>query len=289
MLNKIILGTAQLGMKYGINNYGSLSKNESFNILDFAFENKIEYLDIAESYGNVIELLGLYFREKPQNKFKIFSKLNLNDNYAINQTKTHINNHLNKMNVKSIYGYMFHSYSELVKFPKVLKSLKELKEDGIINKIGVSLYENSEAISVLDNYDLDFIQLPFNLLDNQSQKEDIFEIYKKKKIEIHARSIFLQGLFFKPYSKYDSQLKPLIPYMKEIDRIVKKSKSNLDTMAINYPLEKEYIDKVIFGVHNLSQFRRNINSIESDSKLDCKEIEMIIVKEKELLKPLNWK
>ena len=72
MLNKIILGTAQLGMKYGINNYGSLSKNESFNILDFAFENKIEYLDIAESYGNVIELLGLYFREKPQNKLKFF-------------------------------------------------------------------------------------------------------------------------------------------------------------------------------------------------------------------------
>ena len=289
MLNKIILGTAQLGMKYGINNYGSLSKNKSFNILDFAFENKIEYLDIAESYGNVIELLGLYFKEKPQNKFKIFSKLNLNDNYAIYQTKTHINNQLNKMNVKSIYGYMFHSYSELVKFPEVLKSLKELKEDGIINKIGVSLYENSEAMSVLNNYDLDFIQLPFNLLDNQSQKEDIFEIYKKKKIEIHARSIFLQGLFFKTYSKYDSQLKPLIPYMKEIDRIVKKSKSNLDTMAINYPLEKEYIDKVIFGVHNLSQFRRNINSIELDSKLDYKEIEMIIVREKELLKPLNWK
>ena len=60
-------------------------------------------------------------------------------------------------------------------------------------------------------------------------------------------------------------------------------------MAINYPLEKEYIDKVIFGVHNLSQFRRNINSIELDSKLDYKEIEMIIVREKELLKPLNWK
>lgn len=193
------------------------------------------------------------------------------------------------MNVNAIYGYMFHSYSELVKFPKVLKSLKELKEDGIINKIGVSLYENNEAMSVLDNYDLDFIQLPFNLLDNQSQKEDIFEIYKKKKIEIHARSIFLQGLFFKPYSNYGSQLKPLIPYMKEIDRIVKKSESNLDTIAINYPLEKEYIDKVIFGVHNLSQFKRNIDSLESDSKLDCKEIEMIIVREKELLKPLNWK
>ena len=43
--------------------------------------------------------------------------------------------------------------------------------------------------------------------------------------------------------------------MKEIDRIVKKSKLNLDTMAINYPLKKEYIDKVIFGVHNLSQFK----------------------------------
>tara|TARA_B100000900_G_scaffold410749_1_gene429127 strand:- start:9177 stop:10046 length:870 start_codon:yes stop_codon:yes gene_type:complete len=289
MLNKIILGTAQLGMKYGINNYGSLSKNQSFNILDFAFENKIEYLDIAESYGNIIELLGLYFKEKPQNKFKIFSKLNLNDIYAINHIKTHITNQLNKMNVKSIYGYMFHSYSELVKFPKVLESLQELKEDGVINKIGVSLYENSEAISVLDNFDLDFIQLPFNLLDNQSQKENIFEIYKKKKIEIHARSIFLQGLFFKPYSKYESQLKPLIPYMKEIDRIVKKSKSNLDTMAINYPLKKEYIDKVIFGVHNLSQFKRNIDSIGSDLKLDCKEIEMVIVKEKELLKPLNWR
>ena len=102
------------------------------------------------------------------------------------------------MNVNSIYGYMFHSYSELVKFPKVLESLQELKEDGIISKIGVSLYENSEAISVLDNYDLDFIQLPFNLLIIKVKKK-IYLKFIKKKIEIHARSIFLQGLFFKPY------------------------------------------------------------------------------------------
>lgn len=289
MIEKVILGTAQLGLDYGINNYGKLNTKESFRILDYAFDNKIKFLDTAESYGNVIELLASFFKQNPGKSFRIFSKLDLKDPKTIKDTKSHIKSVLARMNIETIHGYMIHNYSELKKFPEVFNNLIELKKSGLINNVGVSLYKKEEMEDVISNYEVDFIQIPFNLLDNHYEKEDIFKKINNKGVEVHARSIFLQGLFFKPYDKYSNQLKPLIKYMKVIDKIIKESNSNIETLAINYPLKKDYIDKVIFGVHNLNQFSKNIKIINSRHELNLNKIDLINVEEKELLMPYNWK
>jgi len=289
MIEKVILGTAQLGLDYGINNYGKLSKKESFRILDYAFDNKIKFLDTAESYGNSIELLASFFKKNPGKRFGIFSKLDLKDTRVIKNTKSHLKSILAKMNLETIHGYMIHNFSDLKKFPEVLDNLIELKKIGLINNVGVSLYKEEEIEDVISNYEVDFIQIPFNLLDNQCEKIDIFKKINDKGVEIHARSIFLQGLFFKPYDKYSNQLKPLVKYMKIVDKIIRESNSNIETLAINYPLKKDYINKVIFGVHNLRQFNKNIKIINSRHELDLDKIDLINVKEKELLKPYNWK
>jgi aryl-alcohol dehydrogenase-like predicted oxidoreductase len=150
------------------------------------------------------------------------------------------------------------------------------------------LYEISDINDVVNNYNFDFIQLPFNLLDNEKEKIKILKTAKEKQIEIHVRSIFLQGLFFKPFPNFDKKLNPLKKYIAQIKEISVKSNTDIESLALKYPLEKDYIDKVIFGVHNIEQFSKNINTVNSKIKLPIDDIENINVKEKELLKPYNW-
>jgi aryl-alcohol dehydrogenase-like predicted oxidoreductase len=183
---------------------------------------------------------------------------------------------------------MLHSYKIFKEGPEIYQKLNKAKTEGYIEKIGISLYENSEIIDIIDNYNFDFIQVPFNLLDNENLKQDILKKAKNKLIDIHVRSIFLQGLFFKPNEDYNIQLKPLYRYIEKINKIAAANKTDIESLAIHYPLKKDYIDKIIFGVHDLNQFKKNIKIINSNIRVPETDIEGINVKEKELLKPYNW-
>jgi aryl-alcohol dehydrogenase-like predicted oxidoreductase len=288
MIDKLILGTAQLGMNYGINNYGKLSEDNVFDILEFAYNNNIKILDTAEIYGEALTLIGLFLKANPKKDFKIISKLSLDNKLQNNDIFQHLESNLKILNTKYYHGYMIHNFKDLKKYPEIYGQLQNAKTRGYINNIGISLYEEYEIIDVVDNYNFDFIQVPFNLLDNEKSKRDILKRAKNKKIDIHVRSIFLQGLFFTPNNKYSPQLKPLNKYIMKINEIAKANKTNLETLAIHYPVKKNYIDKIIIGVHDLKQFDKNIKILNSDIYVPEDEIERIDVKEKELLKPYNW-
>ncbi len=286
MLNKIILGTAQLGMSYGINNYGLLNKSEVFEILDFAIENGIRTLDTAEVYGNSINLIGDYIKERPDSNLKLISKIDSSLNLKRLNFEKHIQNQLNILGLSSFYGYMFHDYYS---FKNNDFALNKLIDCGMIKNVGISIYETDNIIDIVKNYKFDFIQIPFNLLDNEKEKIEILKVACEKQIEVHARSVFLQGLFFKPFKNYNNKLGPLKRYIKKLKNISLESKLDIESLALMYPLKKHYINKVIFGVHNLEQFSKNIKIINSNTSIPGNQIEEILVKEKELLKPYNWK
>ena len=88
----------------------------------------------------------------------------------------------------------------------------ELKKKGVINKIGVSLHSNNDMIDVLKNQDIELIQLPYNLFDNKNKREKVILKAKKLGVEIHTRSTFLQGLFFKDLASIEGELSVLKKY-----------------------------------------------------------------------------
>lgn len=282
------MGGAQLGMNYGINNYGPIDKAKVFEILDFASKNGINMIDTAEVYGNSLELIGNYIKQRPNNNLRIISKLNKGlDMHKLNLFD-HIENQLKIICMNSFYGYMFHDYVNFLNNDHLFDNMNDLKDSGLIKKIGISLYDTNNIIDIVQNYKFDFIQVPFNLLDNDKEKIEILKIANEKKIEIHVRSVFLQGLLFKPFDNYSDKLEPLKKYVKELKKISSESKIDIEYLALKYPLKKYYIDKVIFGIHNLKQFSENIKIINSNISIPVNKIEEITVKEKDLLKPYNW-
>lgn len=290
MIEKLVLGTVQLGLNYGINNQsGKPSQEKAFDILNTAFDNGIKTLDTAEAYGNSQEIIGRFIKKNPNKSFKIITKLAANTIVPKDQFINHIKTNCETLNVDFLQGYMFHNYPSFMQQETLYNELLKARDKQIIKKAGISLYTNEEIEYILANYSgFDFIQIPFNLFDNASKRKELLEEAKAKNIEVHIRSVFLQGLFFKNASSLPKKLKPLEPFLKKLDLIKEKYSLNTETLALQYVMQKEYIDHVLIGVDTPQQLLGNINMSIKKQQVPHDVIDSIEIREIELLNPSNW-
>ena len=290
MIEKIVLGTVQLGLDYGINNqHGKPSLEQAFEILKVAFDNGIKILDTAEAYGNSQEIIGKFQNEFPNKKFQIITKLASNAEINAENFIAHISHNCKVLNSDQLFGYMFHNYPSFKNRDGLYDKLLLAKKEGLVSKAGISLYGNNEIEDVLNNYNgFDFIQIPFNLFDNDSKRSTLLKEAKRKGIEVHTRSVFLQGLFFKPKCSIIESLKPIITHLDALESIKKATSINTQTLALQYVLQKKYIDHVLIGVETSKQLIDNINICKIEQAIPHHLIDAIDVKEIELLNPSNW-
>lgn len=286
MIDKIILGTAQLGLDYGINNSAGKPSIEVGNsILKEAFKNRIQTLDTAEAYGNSEELIGNYHK-KCSEKFSVITKFHVHEGTKASET---IDCALSRLGVDSIKTLFFHSFNDYHSNPSILKELAKEVAKGRIGELGVSVYSNDEIEALLQVEDIKVIQAPFNLLDNHNKRAEVFHRAKLSGKKVHVRSIFLQGLFFMPLNRLPQKLFPLKPSLEQIRQITKKTGISMTALALKYVLSKDYIDGVLIGVDSVSQLSENLNSIEKDvSDKILSQIDMIFVQQQNLLNPTNW-
>ena len=285
-IEKIILGTVQMGLPYGIMNGGKLAYSESEEILIRAHEAGIKELDTAEAYGKAHEVIGRFHKSHDQNRFNILTKIHGTSNFP---TVSKVEKYLKDMGVDTLEAVMFHSYDMLREKPGTIKTLNNLKKKGILSKIGVSIYTNDQLKNVLQHDSLDLIQLPFNLLDNFSIRGPLLREAKKRGKIVHSRSVFLQGLFFKSPQDDNLIVRQLKPQLIKLQQIAEKEKTGMVTLALNYALQQKYIDKVLIGVDNLNQLEENISCIGYELSERClQEINSVITEDQRLLNPSLW-
>lgn len=275
-MGKLVLGTVQFGLQYGINSAGRPSEDAVKSILAEASKGGITTLDTSSAYGNSEEILGKCIT--PEAGFKIVSK------YPKGETPVGelFNNSLRRLKEKSLYGYLLHHFEVYKNNPKVWNEFIALKESGMVRKIGFSLYTPEELQFILDNKSpFDLIQVPFNIFDKKFLP--LMKEVHEKGVEVHVRSTFLQGLFFKDREMLPEKLKPLKKYLLELDDFSRQSGLSISEIALNYNLQNPYVDGVLIGVDNVSQLQMNLASVK-DTPIDVS----IEVKEKELLNPVNW-
>lgn len=201
---KLALGTVQFGMSYGITNTeGKVSKQEVDKILQLASISGINILDTASSYGDSEKVLG----DANTSRFKIISKIP-----AIANLQTSVPDIISKslelLKEKTLYGMMFHNESDLFNYPGVIDSLLTAKSDGCIDKIGCSFYSIElleKALSI--GVDLDLIQVPLNCLDQRFLSSGLLQEAKSQGIEVHSRSLFLQGVLLDKNAHLPNALK----------------------------------------------------------------------------------
>ena len=287
-MNKLILGSAQLGMNYGINNsFGQINVADAMKILTFAYENGITFIDTAPIYGNAHKVIGDFHRLNENSKFKIITKIPSNFNFQ--NIDSLVDEFLNELNVEKIEVLHFHSFMDYIKLERdfLKEFINRLKKSGKVESLGVSIYSNFEVDDLLKDNLIDIVQLPFNLLDNNNLRmESINNLRNSGKI-IHSRSAFLQGLFFLKISEIKNfEIKTLIIKLNEI---CIENDITMEELALQYCLTQESIDYVLIGVDSLSQLIRNIKiSKNIISKTVVNQIEEIIISDPLLINPNKW-
>jgi aryl-alcohol dehydrogenase-like predicted oxidoreductase len=275
MVNKkkrLCLGTVQLGLNYGINNpHGKPPLEESLKILKYAFENGIKIFDTATAYGNAEEILGEFIKKnKLQNRIFVISKLMPNlfsgneDQNEVNKIiENEINKSLNRLNLKCLYGYLLHTPGDIYN-EKIVLALKNCKLNGLIDNLGVSIYEEKDALYAA-NLPVDFIQIPYSIFDQRMDKTDFFKICKKNKVTVFARSAFLQGLTVMDKEKVPKHLEESKKYLDEFDEIIKKNNFSRVEASLLFSYNNLDIDYVVFGVDNLEQLEQDIKIVEKET------------------------
>lgn len=286
-VNKLILGTVQFGMDYGINNSdGKPNEGQVEEILIRAYDSGIRCLDTAEAYGNAHYLIGEFHRRHPNKRFNVISKI---PQQFTGTMLEKIESYLKELHVNCLKSILFHSYDTYKSYQTAIGELSIFKGSGKLESIGVSVYTNAQLEDVIFDSRIDIIQLPFNLLDNVNLRGKILQLAKDKGKIIHTRSAYLQGLFFVDPAKSNKTFQALEKELMLLRGIVEKNKISMQKLALNYCLQQSLIDNVLIGVDNLNQLQENLADAEYVlPESIIKDINGIAIDNADILNPMLW-
>ena len=251
---KIILGTANFGVRYGINN-NVVDLRSARSLIKVAVENNINILDISEDYEkakNILKRLDI-------KKFDIITKISIKDvenEESFNLFKKKISITLKDLGKKIYSAILIRQPVSFLKNKKHKKFVTLLKEHGLVEKIGYSIYSPKCLKEIYQKWKPDIIQIPYNILDNRFDKDGWLNLLTKDKVIIHARSIFLQGLLFKKPNNLPKKFKQHKNIWIKYERWLKINKLSSLEACINFILADKRIHNIVLGVDDVSQLKQ---------------------------------
>lgn len=256
-MSKLCLGTVQFGLKYGVNNAlgRQPDRQECYGIIGRALQTGITCFDTASAYGDAETLLGNYsWGEYSPNIISKLSPECPDDRHIVIEK---IKESLQRLGMNQLYGYMLHRGADMQK-AAVMDGLVSAKELGLVEKIGVSIYEPEEAMQAVDDARVDIIQIPYNVLDKRLDKVGFFTKAKEKNKKIFARSAFLQGLLLMKPEDAEKRVEKSGKWIKAFQDTAKVNGYTPAEAAMLYSLRHEGIDYVVFGVETIEQLMINL-------------------------------
>jgi len=280
---KLGLGTVQFGLKYGINNtVGKTDLKEVEKILQRAKSSSISLIDTAADYGDSEENIGMLIGKDPY--FSIVTKLSKGSG-----TVESLKNSLKKLKRTNVYGLLIHDFQQYISNPAAWEEMSTLKAEGSVVKIGFSLYL-PEQLEFLINHrsSFDIIQVPYSILDQRFER--YFKELKKEGVEIHVRSVFIQGLVFQPAKDLHPFFKPIKEKIQKLNELSELSGKSIQSLCLNFAYSNSEIDKIIIGVDSDENLKRNLEVI--DQSIHASEMEILRSlqeHDEEMILPYKWR
>jgi aryl-alcohol dehydrogenase-like predicted oxidoreductase len=268
---QIALGTAQWGMPYGIaNDSGMPSDVELQRIIMAALASGVKTLDTARAYGMAEERIGAMLRTTGHaDDFRIVTKtvpdLGDPDDPAVAVERLHasVDDSLRLLQPAKIHTLLLHRGLHRTMMDGLLwDEMKALRECEVVTRIGISARSPMEAISALDDPDIDVIQVAGSLLDQRLARRGFFERARERAIEIHLRSIYLQGLAFLSIDQLPEHLNPCVDALAQIERLAVRRGIRAIDLWLDYARSLP-VSKIVIGAETADQFRQNVERFRS--------------------------
>ncbi|SHH67503.1 aldo/keto reductase [Desulfosporosinus lacus] len=303
---ELTLGTAQLGLDYGIaNNTGLPSVEEAVDIIRYAIDQGLTHLDCARAYGEAESRLGKALISGYAERVNVITKLDpLQESHQFNSAQcihkvvdASVFRSCRELRFRSIDTILLHRWEErYIHGGEIWKRLVDLKRDGVINKLGVSVQTPEEALQALADAEVGHIQLPFNVLDWRWKEKEVDKaILRRHDVVVHARSTLLQGLLA---NKSVDAILPNTPkeLARELDRkmdilVDDLNRYNRKDLCFAYVRAQTWIDSLVVGAETLAQLKENIILFQNPPLTvdECSKVEKELTRAPvELLDPSKW-
>ena len=262
--SRLVLGTAQLGMKYGVANItGQPDLKTAEAIVKTAWENGIREYDTAQAYGKSEEVLGRAIRSLDLiDRVKIITKLHPDLNHLNRcELEESVEKSLNNLNVPILHGLMLHREDYLGIWESGLgKILQSFVEKGLVKHVGISVYSPGSAVLALETDGISMIQIPSNILDHRFEQAGVFEVAQERGIEIYVRSVFLQGLILMNVPDLPVYMQFAVQTQKQLENLSKETGLSKQDLAFGYVKQAFPETKVVFGAETSNQVSDNLKS-----------------------------
>jgi len=285
-IDSFILGTAQFGMDYGITNKtGRLALHDSKSILIEAHKVGIRTLDTAVSYGESEKVLGNILSET-RLSFDIITKID--GRQPIRTLTEQLEQSFRNLCVPRVSVLMVHNFEGILR-KEVIDLMANLKEMGLIGKIGVSVYYPHQVEKILAaDIGCGVVQMPYNVLDRRF--DSFLPRLRSVGIEVHARSVFLQGLLLVDENSLDAKFRRLDASLRAINDLSRKNNIPKNALLLNYVMARTWPGKVVIGVSSVKEFRDNVRVHEywGDCLKVVDSLNGLSLEDESLLIPSNW-
>ena len=284
---KLALGTAQFGLHYGIaNQSGQVPRVEVERIIALARESGIDTLDTAIAYGESEDRLGQIGIQD----YKVVTKLpplpvGIIDIGA--WVGNQVRNSLTRLKVKSIYGLLLHRSENLSGASSriLVQEIDHLKAAGLVQKFGVSIYAPNE-LEVIDKFEsIDLVQAPYNIIDRRLATTGWLQCLHDHGIEVHVRSIFLQGLLLMPHKAIPRKFAPWSDLFDYWHTWLKDHRLGAAEACLAFAKSEPLIDRAVVGVESRAQLQELLHAFGS---AQCKQLPELFCEDEKLINPSNW-
>lgn len=271
---KLGLGTVQWGGAYGITNQSGKTPPKTVSeILVAAQGVGVTVLDTASLYGNSETVLG-------SNSLQAFCVVTKTPRFALPEIgEPHVRQlieafeqSLIRLKLKSTYGLLAHHAEDILAAggDELVAAMMNLKEQGKVRKIGVSVYDGSQIEGVLKRFKPDLVQVPVSVLDQRLLLNGQLELLKKEGVEIHVRSVFLQGLLLMPLEQLPGYFDPVRPLLTRWHAAAREQGMSLTQAALCWARDIPHVDTVLVGVESLAQFHSCIDDFSTKAAFDAR-------------------
>lgn len=260
--SRLMLGTVQFGMSYGIaNRQGQPTYEEARAILACAYEGGVNCLDTAASYGTSEEVIGRALEELGlKDHIIVVTKLRhlrhkeLTQQEAEAEIEDSVLCSLRRLRQETLPVVLFHDVEDL----RYIEALLKQKEKGRVRFIGFSLSSAQAALEIIASGYAEAVQIPTNLLDYRFTRRGVFREAKKRSVVVFVRSVYLQGLLLMPEENIPALLRGVIPARRKLQQLADEAGISLAELAVRYVLGIEGVTSALVGVETLEQMQQNL-------------------------------
>jgi len=255
----IALGSAQLGMPYGIGSSGRPSPAAAVDILETASALGVRYIDTAAAYGDAERIIGRFLIARPDLHVQVGTKLRtlpagLTGSALADAVSSEIEASRARLQVQAIDDVLIHAVQNLREYgARLVAAMNTCIDRGLVRRIGISLYDPEDVPLVLAHRALDVIQFPFSALDQRFLTSGASATLREHGKTIFARSVLLQGLLVLPSSSAEAAVPGACHWVETFQRICDDWRAAPLAGAIGFAEATGVADHLVVGVDSVAQ------------------------------------